>query len=183
MGSIKITEFKTKRINKLTGGKIAPFQIPDYPGEDGLLNHSFVSKEGHYIDDYSRAWWYVQNNLKVCNDHPHGVAERYEENKHIGYHGFTHRGGSTFKIGDRLFDENYEPKEEDYTKEEWMKFKSARAGSVKREVKEGYAKTEKEALNNIPISDVVPFVKRGSKLIETMEEAKKAAINMSNYLS
>ncbi|MEE9572876.1 MAG: hypothetical protein V3W20_07510 [Candidatus Neomarinimicrobiota bacterium] len=183
MRNVKVTDFKTKRINRLTGGKIESFQIPDYPGEDGLLTNSFLSKDGHYIDNYDRGWWYVKHNLKVCNDHPCGVAELHEEGKHIGYHGFTHRGGSTYKIGDRLFDENYEPKEEDYTNEEWTKFMISRVNSIKREVRKGYAKTEEEAFNNIPISDVIPFVKRGSKLIETMEEAKKAAINMSNYLS
>ena len=33
------------------------------------------------------------------------------------------------------------------------------------------------------ISNVIPFKKRGSKVIETLEDALQAAINMSNELS
>jgi len=183
MRKVKVTDYKTKRINRLTGGKIESYQIPNYPNNEGLLRHSFLSKDGHYIDNYDRGWWYVKHNLKVCDDHPVGVAEKYEEGKHIGYHGFTHRGGNTFKIGDRLFDEKYHPKEKDYTKKEWGIFMTNRINSIKRNLKEGWFKTEEEGIKETPISDVIPFVKRGTKLIENMEEAKQAAINMSNYLS
>ena len=58
-----------------------------------------------------------------------------------------------------------------------------RVNCVKRDIKKGYSKTEEEAFNNIPISDVIPFRMRGSKLIENWPEAKQAAINMSKYLS
>jgi len=180
---VKVTEFKTKRINRLTGGKIGNFQVPDCPGEDGNLINSFLTMDGAYIDNYDRAWWYVKHNLKVCNDYPHGVAECYEGTIFIGYHGYTHRGGQTFKIWDKIFDENYIPKKKDYTDSEWARFKFDRVKSANNEVKNGYAETFDEALESMPISDFVPFVKRGNKLIETMEDAKRAAINMSKYLS
>jgi hypothetical protein len=61
--------------------------------------------------------------MKVCNDYPHGVAEVYEGQTLIGYYGYTHRGGSMFKIGDRLFDESYVPKEDDYEEWEWEGYK------------------------------------------------------------
>ena len=47
-----------------------------------------------------------------------------DNNKLIGYHGYTHRGGTTFKIGDRLFDANYKPKEDNYEEWEWAGWKN-----------------------------------------------------------
>ena len=146
----KITDFKTKRINQFTGGKIENFTIPDYPkskGDDGKLPNSFTTKDGVYIDDYARGWWYFRKNLIVCVDYPCGLAILLNKpaNKIEGldvdnpnfkkdvkaYYGYTHRGGQTFKIGDRLFDERYEPKEEDYTKGEWTSFMIKRVEAVK----------------------------------------------------
>lgn len=54
---------------------------------------------------------------------------------------------------------------------------------VDREVQEGYFDTVEDAKRNLPITDVIPFVERGSVAIETMEQAKQAAINASKYLS
>lgn len=198
----KVTEFKTKRINKFTGGKIETFTIRDYPkskGDDGKLTNSFTTKEGSYIGDYATGWWYFRKNLIVCDDYPHGLAILLNKpaNKIEGfninnlnfdkdvkaYYGYTHRGGNSFKIGDRLFNERYEPKEADYTKGEWTSFMIKRVEAAKRELKNGYAKTESEALKNIPISDVIPFTMRGMKRVENWDEAKEAAKNLSNYLS
>lgn len=203
----KVTDFKTNRINKLTGGRIMDYQIPDYPGDDGKLPNSFMSSSGDYISDYAHGWWYVKNNMVVCNDYPHGVAivlnsykpkikfknsikdefeswfcEQWENDNLKGYYGYSHRGGQTFKIGDRLFNETYEPKEEDYTKGEWTDFLIKRIQCIKRNMKE-HGETEEQAIDNVPISDVIPFRMRGTKLIENWNEAKQAAINMSQYLS
>jgi len=204
-----VTAFKTNKITQFTGGKIGDFQIPDYPNpEDGLLTNSFLSQKGVYIGDYDRAWWYYKHKLVVCEDYPAGAAirlkmydpeiklknsikdkfeswfcEQWENNNLKGFHGYSHRGGQTFIIGDRLFNEDYEPKEEDYTKGEWKEFTTKRMEAVKKNLKEGYYDTEEEALDDISISSVMPFNKRGGKFIETWVDAKEAAINMSKYLS
>lgn len=93
-------------------------------------------------------------------------------------YGFTHRGGNKFKIGDRLFDSNYKPVEEDYTPEEWSGF-LIRYNEVYGQADD----FEKKWIDEDGISYVIPFKQRGSKVIETMEEAYQAAVNMSNYLS
>jgi hypothetical protein len=173
---IKITDFKTKRINSLTGGKISDFYIPDYPNDEGILTNSFVTKDGFYIGDYATGWWYVKKGMKVCNDYPCGVAMVYKEDRLIGYYGYTHRGGCLFKPGDRLFDENYQPVKEDYETEQWSNWEN--------EFKEKYEKADEFDRKNIydNISAIIPFKMRGKK-IKNMNEAKQAAINMSRYLS
>lgn len=202
MTKIKVTQFKTDRINAFTGGKIEDYQVRDYPAEsqsDGLLPNSFISKNGTYMGDYNRGWWYFKNQLLVCDDYPHGVAiqlhqpanklenlDNYMRDGLVsaddikGYYGYTHRGGCLFKIGDRLFEEKYDPNPEDYEKDQWNEWLAQQAKSIKKQVDEGYS--EDEAKMDSPISDYIPFRMRGTRIIKTWDEAKKGAINLSKYL-
>jgi hypothetical protein len=151
--------------------------------DHGILHNSFISKGGEYIGNYDKAQWYQKHKLKVYEPYAHGVAEVYTENGDLeGYCGYTHRGAQIFRIGDRLFNALYEPKEDYYPAEQW-------AGWVK-EYNEGIAKAEVEGdtwwaddIRNDGISRFITFKLRGSKVIETLEEAAQAAINLSNYLS
>jgi len=172
-------------INIHTGGVIGKHTFGD-KNEYNLPN-SFLTKTGEYVGDIERGWWYYKNNMVVCEDYPHGVAKIINEvtyvNHHlfpeiIGYHGYTHRGGQTFKIGDRLFDADYKPKEEDYEEWEWYGWKL--------DFDKRYSESDdldKRWMNESGISYVIPYKKRGSKVIETWEEALQAAINMSKDLS
>jgi hypothetical protein len=183
----------TKLIAKFTGGKIGSHTFNN--GEHTLYN-SFLTNDGKYIGNIETGWWYYQNNLVVCEDYPHGVAIKLKENnyfrKHeityddsllesdeiLGYYGYTHRGGALFTIGDRLFDNYYLPVRSDYTQKEWdefyKKYQKGLSGADEFDMKWIYGEG---------ISSVIPFNKRGKKVIETWEEAKEAAINISKYLS
>ena len=147
------------------------------------LPNSFVTKKGQYINDIETAWWYYKNNLYVCEDYPSGVAEKIETDPVlgkviVGYYGYTHRGGSLFKIGDRLFDKNYVPVENDYEPKEWKEYVEKFTQSFDKEDKVG-----KKWMLEDGFSYVIPFKRRGHKDIETLKEAKQAAINVSKYLS
>lgn len=169
------------KINKYTGGMINNYTFGDTIQEkrEQQLPNSFLTKDGDYVGDIDRGWWYYKNNMKVCDKYPHGVAERYDdEGNLIGYHGYTHRGGQTFKIGDRLFDASYQPKEEDYEEWEWAGWKL--------DFDKRYSESDdldKRWMNESGISYVIPYKKRGKKLIENMDECLQAAINMSKDLS
>jgi hypothetical protein len=132
---------------------------------------TFVSKDGSFVGDVFRAWWYYQNHFKVDDEYPHGVASVWDETYSFitGYYGYTHRGGQTFKVGDRLFDQKYEPIEEDYEEWQWAGWELD-FEKRKSEWSEG-------------IADIIPFTMRGYKTIENLAEAKEAARNLSNYLS
>ena len=165
------------KINTYTGGIVKGHTFGN--NNEYSLSNSFLTKDGEYIGDIERGWWYYKNNMKVCNKYPHGVAERYDdEGNLIGYHGYTHRGGQTFKLSDRLFDASYEPKEEDYEEWEWSGWKL--------KYDELYSKgdeLDKQWMEGSGISYVIPYKKRGKKLIENMDECLQAAINMSEDLS
>ena len=164
-------------IQKHTGGKIGNHSFGE--NNEHTLSNSFLTKDGTYIGDIESGWWYYKNNMKVCNQYPRGVAECYDdEGNLIGYHGYTHRGGQTFKIGDRLFDADYKPKEEDYQESEWIGWEY--------KYLELYGKSDKldrKWMIESGIGYVIPFNKRGSKVIDNFEECLQAAINMSNDLS
>ena len=174
-------------IEKYTGGMINNHVWGNTIQEkkEQQLPNSFLTKEGGYIGDIERGWWYYKNNMTVCDKYPHGVAtiieynDMYPDQQFIaGYHGYTHRGGQTFKIGDRLFDASYQPKEEDYEEWEWAGWKL----HFEKRYSEG-DDLDKRWMNESGISYVIPYKKRGGKVIETWEEALQAAINISKDLS
>lgn len=162
----------------------------------GELTNSFMTKEGDYIGNVREGWWYYNNSLLVCEEFPKNVAVKvnpqfFKDSNRInfaektafkedieGYYGYTHRGGCLFKIGDRLFDSNFIPKKEDYNKTSWDFFTKKYQDLLNE-----YEGFDKEDLEKDGISSVIPFSMRGSKEIETLEEAKQAAYNFSIYLS
>jgi hypothetical protein len=164
-------------IEKYTSGKIGSHYFGDK--NEHTLPNSFLTKDGEYVGDIERGWWYYKNNMKVCKKYPHGVAEVYDDNnKLIGYHGYTHRGGTTFKIGDRLFDANYKPKEDNYEEWEWAGWKN----KYDKSFNEG-DDLDKKWMAEEGIAYVMPYTKRGGKVIEDMGMALQSAINMSKELS
>jgi hypothetical protein len=164
-------------IQKHTGGKIGSHSFGDK--NEHTLPNSFLTKDGGYIGNIERGWWYYENNMKVCEQYPHGVAERYDDKGNlIGYHGYTHRGGQTFKIGDRLFYASYTPNEDDYEEWEWAGWQL--------KFEELYSKgddLDKKWMDKEGIGYVIPFNKRGGKVIDNFKECLQAAINMSKDLS
>ena len=168
-------------IEKNTGGMINNYSFGNTLQEkrEQQLPNSFLTKDGKYIGDVDRGWWYYKNKMKVCEKYPHGVAECYDNEENlIGYHGYTHRGGQTFKIGDRLFEASYQPKEEDYEEWEWAGWKL----DFEKRYSEG-DDLDKKWMRESGISYVIPYKKRGKKIIENMDECLQAAINMSKDLS
>ncbi len=179
----EITQEEIQEIERLTGGKIGTHTFG--PNNEHTLENSFLSLDGTYIGSIDEARWYVKNKMMIDEDYPHGVAaviteETYGTDKPIieGMYGYTHRGGSLFKIGDRLFDHKYKPVKEDYTEEQWNEYERTFNESYEKEDELGRKWMDEDGM-----SYVIPFKLRGSKLIETMEEAFEAAKNISNYLS
>ena len=123
------------------------------------------------ILDYS---FLLDESMKYKNTNTYGVIYSYKTKK---YYGFTHRGIVGFGIGDMLFDINNENTSIYYN-------------SIKYRIKYLYTliraitcKYRFKYLIEDGIKDVIPFNKRGSKIIETKEEAKQAAINFMKYIS
>lgn len=98
-------------------------------------------------------------------------------NKTSKYYGYTHRGICGFGIGDMLFDINNENTSIYYNN---FKYRLKYLYRLFINLKDRF--TFKYLIED-GIKDVIPFNKRGSKIIETLEEANKAAINFMKYLS
>jgi len=188
-------------VEKATNGKIGKYEWWDVRGTDeafksnikpkndsdiiyhGVLENSFLTQYNEYIGDVERAKWYAKHRLKVYQPFPHGVAEAYNENGELeGYCGYTHRGANIFRIGDRLFDQSYEPKEEDYTPEQWSEWVKKYNDDIAEAELEGDTWWVDD-IKSDGIGRYIPFKLKGSKLIKSMEECIQAAINLSKYLS
>lgn len=153
----------------------------------GVLPNSFMYGDT-YLGTAKDGWWYYKNRLVVCETEPRGVALKIKKGFWTddgdffdyveGIYGFSHRGGQLFKIGDRLFDENYHPHVKDYTSEQWEKWHSKYRKRLKTA-----DEFDKKWLTEDGVAGFIPFKMRGKKTIETWDEAIQAAKNLSNYLS
>ena len=184
---------KVELINQYTGGKIGEHKFED----EWVLENSFLAQDGTYLGNLSDGWRYYKNQMIVTQKKPNGVAlvldkgffhmptvrngvvEDYFSPFVKGYYGYSHRGGNTFRLGDRLFDPAYVPMESDYIKEEWDKYKKLANESEIRNRKDGWLGDGEE----FEIASIIPFNRRGKETIKTWDQAEQAAINMSNYLS
>jgi hypothetical protein len=199
-GYSNIDPKKVELIEKYTGGVIGTHTFGK--NNEHTLEDSFLTKDGQYIGNIDRAWWYYTNNLYVCEEYPHGVAVKlktYElnifitnvtkddfdpfvieqiENDNIeGYYGYSHRGGALFTIGDRIFDEEYNPVVEDYNEKEFKKWSKKYTKSYKKG-----DDFDKKWIYGEGIKSVIPFNKRGKRMVKNWSDAMTAAINVSKYL-
>jgi len=176
---------KVALINKYTDGIITDYNLMD----GCLLTNSFLTKTGEYIGSIDEGWWFLQNGMTVCEDFPRGVALKWRTTRSdktvmsgtdglLGYYGYSHRGGSLFKIGDRVFDPKYRPKPADFRRADWTQWENAWTNRVKSADSFDLRWLEKEG-----IASVIPFNQRGAQQIMNWAQAKEAAIRLSKHLS
>ena len=161
-GDFIITAENKILIESTTGGYLSDVY-------NSIKHKGFTTHKGDYVGDAKDAWWYYKNNLKVDDEYPGRVAQKWNKEllECIGYYGYTHRGGQLFVIGDKIFEKNYLPVEEHFEEWQWA----------------GWLQELEKSEHSNNIIDVIPFKLRGSKTIENLKEAKEAARNISDYLS
>lgn len=154
--------------------------LTDY-GRDIITNIFGIFKEdGLYIETNTGSYnildcsFLLDESMKYKNTNTYGVVY---SNKTKKYYGFAHRGIGAFGIGDMLFDINNENTSIYYNN---IKY---RIKYLYRLISAITCKFRFKYLIEDGIKDVIPFNKRGSKIIETKEEAKQAAINFMKYIS
>lgn len=131
------------------------------------------------IEDFKN--WY-RHDIVCFNGCPRGVLYARNLDKYLG---FTHRGVASFGIGDKLFDEKWEPSWQDL-KIEWVQdyCKSVGYSKIPNSIED--AKTFVKLYDirsGESIVSHIPFIFRGSKTINRKDEAIEAARNFSLYLS
>jgi hypothetical protein len=130
------------------------------------------NKDGHLLGSMDDLNWMFTNNC-VADEVLSGVAYCQDDNSYVGY---SHRAKQKFKIGDKLFNEDYKPVENDYEEWEWAGFLEKKDNRQEEHEANGW-------LNELSIQDVIPFTSRGLEVIETQSQARKAAHNFSKYVS
>lgn len=186
LDGFKIDPKKVQLIEMYTDGKIGMHEFG--PENEHLLPNSFLTQDGRYIGSIQDGWWYYQNGMTVCEEYPHGVAIVWRtalngrktllhgQDGVDGYYGYSHRGGSIFRIGDRIFDPEYVPQPHHYDDDTWFKYTQKVAETQLKYDEEGWDE-------KVKIADVMPFSLRGEKVIRNWGDALIAARNLSKYLS
>ena len=124
----------------------------------------------YYIDDM---FWVLNPDKDFVTTNYRNVMYSRAEEK---YYGYSHRGVIGFGIGDYLFDEKNENESMYY---ESLKYRFKFLWSLITHIKSPI--DFQWAVEN-GIKYIVPFRGRGSKIIETKEEALLAAKHMADYL-
>ena len=125
-------------------------------------------------------WIFEKKYDLVATDSPFVLYDR-KSKKYIGH---THRGSCSFGIGDMLFTGEIEDCSAYYKnpKYRWKFIKTL----LKYHLKGDWISFEDILEDNCighGIKVIIPFKEKGSKKIETKEEAYQAAINFVNYMS
>ena len=131
------------------------------------------------LEDF-RHWF--KYDLVCFHGCPRGVLYARSLNKYLG---FSHRGMAAFGIGDRLFDEAWEPTWDDL-KIDWVVDYCKAVGYTKIPASIQEAKTFvrlKDMQSGKSVVSFVPFIARGNRVIASKGEAIQAARNFSIYLS
>ena len=120
---------------------------------------------------------------KTAHYHLPGLFEFYDK-KNKKYVGYSHRACCAFGIGDMLFTENIKSYTQYYKipKYRWKYIMTL----LKYHLKNDWSGFEDICEDNFighGISQIIPFCEKGTKRIETLEEAYQAACNFADYVS
>jgi hypothetical protein len=125
----------------------------------------------YYIDDM--IWVLNPDKDFVTTNYKNVMYSRAEEK----YYGYSHRGVIGFGIGDNLFDEKNEDLSIYYKSLKYrLKFLWSIIAHIKSPIDFQWAVER-------GIKYIVPFRRRGTKIIETKEEALLAAKHIAEYLN
>jgi hypothetical protein len=166
-------------IRKTTGLKVQTHTFG--PNDEHELPNSCMTADGQYVGSIEEGWWYYNNGLRSTKgSHPH-TAWSKKSKQWIGY---SHRCACAFGKGDKLFDANWVPNDDELLALE--KHYVKRLGEFQIEYVEwskssSEHKAEEFTLNSWAASHI-PFKLRGSKTIHSYEDAYKAAVNFAKYI-
>ena len=168
--SPQYSEWTLKKINKI------------FPNAE-IDKHSNVHWNGEvYYRDCVR--WMLSNKLDLK---PTASPQVMFDEKSQKYIGFSHRGMASFGIGDMLFSDTELTRVEKF---EYYKNRKYRRkyllALLKYHISNNWSMFENlcedETIGH-GITSIIPFKERGSKRIETKEEAFTAAKNFAEYIS
>jgi len=161
------------------GVKVGKYRVSDSSQnsyDDWILPDAVTTVlDTRFVGTLDDCYWMLEKSVVVCNEFP-SAGYSMKDNMWIGW---SHRAKAGFKIGDRLFDETYKPLRTDYTQKDWDSWYK----KWQRSLSNAASELDRKWIEEDGISHVIPFKQRGPKIIETMAEAKQAAINFSKYVS
>lgn len=106
------------------------------------------------------------------------------DKKNKKYVGYSHRACCAFGVGDMLFTEDIKSYSHYYKipKYRWRYIRALIRYHIKGDY-DGFEDLCEDTIIGHGISQIIPFVEKGNKRIENLQEAYQAACNFANYVS
>ncbi len=147
--------------------------------DDGyIFSYNLLYDKQHYWGDLDFGWWMVKNQIIVSNELPMNVAFRYKNRQIIGTLIKVNDKKVFLDIGDKIFDEKYQPSSIDFEKKEWEVWAKKYKEDFTRANKEDKIKIRKEGLKRY-----LPVQKMGRFEIKTKEDLLLSSKNITKFLS
>ncbi len=149
----RVDRDKVMLIEEYTGGNIGAHKF-----DGGILQNAFLHPDGRYIGDIRTGWRYFKNNWGITDKKPNTVAVVFNEYSYSK----GHTGINTDNVKGYL----------------GYSHRGAQLFRIGDRLFDGMW----TGGNSPQQLEKMPYNCRGEKVIETLEEAEQAAINISKYL-
>lgn len=172
-------------INSRTGLTVRDYRVDDKLSEsEGTIYNACLNQDGILVGDIEDGWDYFKNGLvSVPGTNPR-VAWCEDTFSWIG---FSHRAAQSFTIGDKLFEPDWTPTDDELN--EYQKYYVKYLNEFEEEYSEWensdspHKVPESEMTLNAWAAQFIPFTLHGRVTIETKEQALEAATNFATYVS
>ena len=143
-----------------------------------IFSYNLLYDKQHYWGDLDFGWWMVKNQIIVSNELPQNVAFRYKDRKIIGSLIKVRDKKIFLDIGDRIFDEKYQPSSVDFEKKEWEVWAKKYKEDFISANNEDKIKIRKEGIKRY-----LPIQKMGRFEIKTKEDLLLSSKNIAKFIS
>lgn len=149
--------------------------IKNFGNKNAKLNYYSFTKTGIMVGNHKLALRFLENNLRLDNEYPDKIFEKYVDKKLVGY-GCINDIDNYFTIGDKIYDKNYIVSRKDFTNKEYSEIKSNIQSC------ENMEKTFKNSKEIEYVLNEFSPKKKGKKIISKISEAKISALNYAKKI-
>ena len=187
------------RINLSNGVKVHPETVAKIEKETGLFIHDLPADQsptcetlhyqcfhpnGDHMGSIEIGWWFLQMKMRATKGKSINTAWNTDGKQWVGFSGPI---ACAFGKGDKVFDPNWVPSDEDLLN--LQKYYCKRLEEYEKEVYEWSASTsdkkvpEEQMTINYWALDHIPYNLRGTKVIKSYEDAYDSALTFANTVS
>lgn len=152
-------------------------ELNDEIESGSIITHNLVYDKKYFWGDVDFAWWMFKNQIIVSKERPQFLAFKYENGKIISGYIKLKSGGLFIKIGDKIFENNYNPSAPYHEPKFWKKILKEYYKELRKADKETKGKIIKQGFKKY-----IPVQQHGRFQIITKEDLILSAERIFNFL-